>query len=195
MGFDVLIDSNMKPWLIEINQSPSFATDGKVDQMIKEKLMEDTFKLLNMSMERRQAYMEEQEKRNYEWLMNPYRKERLTPEEKDMKRLELDRKRHKVEDKLIKENKLGLELLYPLKKEDPEGEMKKCKHFIKKARQLQNQFIHGKVKLTFADKDFDRIINGDKQLECLQRRQQDRKGTISNKRQQEPKDFDTSMDF
>lgn len=37
--------------------------------------------------------------------------------------------------------------------------MKKYRQFIKKARQLQDEFTHGKVKLTFADKEFDRIVN------------------------------------
>ena len=45
--------SKLKPWLIEINQSPSFATDSAFDFGIKKRLMEDTFKLLNMSSERK----------------------------------------------------------------------------------------------------------------------------------------------
>ena len=43
LGFDVMIDSKLKPWLIEINQSPSFATDSAFDFRLKKKLMEDTF--------------------------------------------------------------------------------------------------------------------------------------------------------
>jgi tubulin polyglutamylase TTLL9 len=48
-----MIDSNLKPWLIEINQSPSFATDSAFDFKLKKKLMEDTFKLLNLSIDRK----------------------------------------------------------------------------------------------------------------------------------------------
>jgi tubulin polyglutamylase TTLL6/13 len=35
LGLDVLIDSNLKPWLLEINQSPSFHTDGVIDKEVK----------------------------------------------------------------------------------------------------------------------------------------------------------------
>ena len=39
LGFDVLIDENCKPWLIEVNQSPSFKADSGLDRRIKEKLI------------------------------------------------------------------------------------------------------------------------------------------------------------
>ena len=35
LGFDVLIDEKLKPWLIEINHAPSFATDTPFDWKIK----------------------------------------------------------------------------------------------------------------------------------------------------------------
>ena len=34
-GFDVLLDSELKPWLMEVNLSPSMATDSPLDFRIK----------------------------------------------------------------------------------------------------------------------------------------------------------------
>jgi tubulin polyglutamylase TTLL6/13 len=47
LGFDILIDSKMKPWLIEVNHSPSFDTDTPLDYKIKHGLIKDTMKLVN----------------------------------------------------------------------------------------------------------------------------------------------------
>jgi len=47
-GFDVLIDSDLKPWLLEVNLSPSLATDSPLDLHIKSELISDTFNLINV---------------------------------------------------------------------------------------------------------------------------------------------------
>ena len=42
-----MIDSKKKCWLIEINSSPSLATETSLDETIKKALIRDTFQLLN----------------------------------------------------------------------------------------------------------------------------------------------------
>ena len=42
-GFDILIDRNLKPWLLEINVSPSLSSSSPLDKMIKNALMTDVF--------------------------------------------------------------------------------------------------------------------------------------------------------
>jgi tubulin polyglutamylase TTLL5 len=48
LGFDVLIDSNLKPWLLEVNLSPSLATDSPLDAYIKSNLLADMFNLIGL---------------------------------------------------------------------------------------------------------------------------------------------------
>jgi len=47
-GFDVLIDSDLKPWLVEINLSPSLACESPIDMTIKSQLLADTFTLIGV---------------------------------------------------------------------------------------------------------------------------------------------------
>ena len=45
-GFDILVDSNLKPWLLEVNMSPSLNTDSPIDMKIKSNLLCDLFTLV-----------------------------------------------------------------------------------------------------------------------------------------------------
>ncbi|XP_032998378.1 tubulin polyglutamylase TTLL5 isoform X6 [Lacerta agilis] len=45
-GFDVLIDSSLKPWLLEVNLSPSLACDAPLDLKIKASMISDMFTLV-----------------------------------------------------------------------------------------------------------------------------------------------------
>ncbi|XP_071149043.1 tubulin polyglutamylase TTLL7-like isoform X1 [Mytilus edulis] len=69
LGFDVLLDRNLKPWLLEINRSPSFGTDEKIDWDIKSALIENTIKLLNIKVSDKRrninAQKQEAQKRLY----------------------------------------------------------------------------------------------------------------------------------
>ena len=46
LGFDIIIDQDMKPWLLEVNHTPSFQTDSTLDFQIKQTLLIDTIILL-----------------------------------------------------------------------------------------------------------------------------------------------------
>ena len=54
-----MIDKRFRPWLIEVNQSPSFATDSPLDYKIKKAVLTDTFKMLNLSHKKRTKIVEE----------------------------------------------------------------------------------------------------------------------------------------
>jgi len=63
LGFDVMIDKKFKPWLIEVNQSPSFATDSPLDYMTKKAVLADAFKMLNCSVKKRKKIMKSMAKK------------------------------------------------------------------------------------------------------------------------------------
>jgi len=46
LGFDVLIDQELKPWLMEVNLSPSLACDSPIDLKIKHQCFLDTLNLI-----------------------------------------------------------------------------------------------------------------------------------------------------
>ena len=48
-GFDIMLDVDLKPWLIEVNHSPSFCTDSPLDYNIKKNLLRDTLHILKLS--------------------------------------------------------------------------------------------------------------------------------------------------
>ncbi|CAG5109197.1 Similar to Ttll2: Probable tubulin polyglutamylase TTLL2 (Mus musculus) [Cotesia congregata] len=47
-GFDVLIDADLKPWLLEVNISPALGNDCEVDFEVKKPLLHDLFDLLGL---------------------------------------------------------------------------------------------------------------------------------------------------
>jgi len=54
-----MFDSKLKPWLIEVNHSPSFGNDTPLDNKVKLDLITDTFKLLNLSLKRKKKLKRE----------------------------------------------------------------------------------------------------------------------------------------
>jgi len=48
LGFDIILDSKLKPWLLEINHTPSFQTDTPLDQRIKHNVIKEALLLMNI---------------------------------------------------------------------------------------------------------------------------------------------------
>lgn len=46
-GFDIMLDAELRPWLIEVNFSPSLGGDSTTDQTVKEGLIEDVIDTLD----------------------------------------------------------------------------------------------------------------------------------------------------
>ena len=45
-GFDVIIDAKLRPWLLEVNVSPSLSSSSPLDKQIKTTLLSDTLYLI-----------------------------------------------------------------------------------------------------------------------------------------------------
>ncbi|CAE8662814.1 unnamed protein product [Polarella glacialis] len=54
-GFDVLVDDELKPWLLEVNLSPSMQAESPLDWQIKSSLAADTFNIVGVAQCDRQA--------------------------------------------------------------------------------------------------------------------------------------------
>ena len=47
-GFDVLLDENLKPWVLEVNMMPSLACDSELDFSIKAPLIADALNIVGI---------------------------------------------------------------------------------------------------------------------------------------------------
>jgi tubulin polyglutamylase TTLL4 len=48
-GFDVLIDSKLKPWILEVNVCPSLSSSSPLDRKIKHSLLADTLNIVGIN--------------------------------------------------------------------------------------------------------------------------------------------------
>ena len=46
LGFDIMLDTNMKPWLLEVNSSPAMSMETDVDHVVKPALIRDAVNLV-----------------------------------------------------------------------------------------------------------------------------------------------------
>ena len=51
-----MLDHKLKPWLLEVNASPSFNLDTKLDKFVKMQLINDTFKIIEANFSSKQKY-------------------------------------------------------------------------------------------------------------------------------------------
>ena len=60
LGFDILVDECYKPWLLEVNLSPSLGTDTQLDFKVKGALIADLFTLVGLQNEEMQNSIKSQ---------------------------------------------------------------------------------------------------------------------------------------
>lgn len=114
LGFDVILDKHMKPWLLEVNSQPSYNMDTPLDKMIKVNLIKCTFKLLNISQNDRKI-VKMMEK--FEYGKRGHRPE-VEQTKIDNERKEFYRKYFEKREKYENENLGDYEKIYPWENEE-----------------------------------------------------------------------------
>ncbi|XP_021023709.1 tubulin polyglutamylase TTLL13 isoform X3 [Mus caroli] len=81
LGFDILLDHKLKPWLLEVNHSPSFTTDSRLDREVKDALLCDAMNLVNLRGCDKKKVIEEDKRRVKERLFPCHQQPRETRRE------------------------------------------------------------------------------------------------------------------
>ncbi|XP_017041877.1 tubulin polyglutamylase TTLL13 [Drosophila ficusphila] len=63
LGFDILVDWKLKPYILEVNHSPSFHTNEQVDREVKRPLIRDTLNLVSTVLADKKQILREDRKR------------------------------------------------------------------------------------------------------------------------------------
>ena len=141
LGFDILLDHKLKPWLLEVNHAPSFSTDTPFDLKIKSALLTDTFHLLKLDTAKRLSYERKKLLQSQVRLVaSKLGTARLTREEKLAKKAKKMKKRDEYE----LHNLGNYERIYPTSES--------YEHYIKAAAESWDGFTNGKKKKLAASK-------------------------------------------
>eukprot|EP00347_Sterkiella_histriomuscorum_P011690 403371481 len=136
LGFDIFFDDKLKPWILEVNHSPSFSTDSPLDFKIKKNLISDTIRLLNLSYTKKQMYKKQKQIEFQKRALKG--KPRITQEERETIR----QKRIKKRDNFEKKNLGDYDLIFPSEKDTQEDYQK----FLSFAKVAWEDFNQGSFK-------------------------------------------------
>uniref|UniRef100_A0A8D2J7N3 Tubulin tyrosine ligase like 7 n=1 Tax=Varanus komodoensis TaxID=61221 RepID=A0A8D2J7N3_VARKO len=98
LGFDILLDRKLKPWLLEINRAPSFGTDQKIDYDVKKGVLLNALKLLNIRPSDKRKNLAKQKAEAQKRLYGQGSMKRLSPVSSDWEkqRRSLERRREEL---------------------------------------------------------------------------------------------------
>ena len=54
-----MLDQKLKPWMLEVNHTPSFGADTQTDEAVKRGLLRNTLEIIQMSVEHRKKIANE----------------------------------------------------------------------------------------------------------------------------------------
>ena len=70
LGFDIMLDEKLQPYLIEVNHLPSFGTDAPLDKAIKSKVIEQAMSVVQAKPDDRRMYEKAQRHKSRHRLVN-----------------------------------------------------------------------------------------------------------------------------
>ncbi|XP_016850374.1 tubulin polyglutamylase TTLL7 isoform X2 [Anolis carolinensis] len=107
LGFDILLDRKLKPWLLEINRAPSFGTDQKIDYDVKKGVLLNALKLLNIRTSDKRKNLAKQKAEAQKRLYGQGSMKRLSPVSSDWEkqRRSLERRREELKETLAQVRK------------------------------------------------------------------------------------------
>ncbi|XP_039259951.2 tubulin polyglutamylase TTLL7-like [Styela clava] len=104
LGFDIFLDRKLKPWLLEVNRSPSFGTDERVDYDIKSGVVKDALRLLNIRSSDKSRNLAQQKLEAQKRLLRPSHKRLVTSSSLSTaakRKLVLNRRKEELKERLI----------------------------------------------------------------------------------------------
>ncbi|EGV98615.1 Tubulin polyglutamylase TTLL7 [Cricetulus griseus] len=107
LGFDILLDRKLKPWLLEINRAPSFGTDQKIDYDVKRGVLLNALKLLNIRTSDKRKNLAKQKAEAQKRLYGQNSIRRLSPGSSDweQQRHQLERRKEELKERLVQVRK------------------------------------------------------------------------------------------
>ncbi|XP_060737710.1 tubulin polyglutamylase TTLL7 [Tachysurus vachellii] len=107
LGFDIILDRKLKPWLLEINRAPSFGTDQKIDYDVKRGVLLNALKLLNIraSDKRRNLAQQKAEAQRRLYGQGTMKKLAAGSSEWEKQRLTLERRKEELKERLAQVRK------------------------------------------------------------------------------------------
>ncbi|XP_058494749.1 tubulin polyglutamylase TTLL7 isoform X1 [Solea solea] len=107
LGFDIILDRKLKPWLLEINRAPSFGTDQKIDYDVKKGVLLDALRLLNIraSDKKRNLAQQKAEAQRRLYGHGSVKKLSATSSDWEKQRHTLERRREELKERLAQVRK------------------------------------------------------------------------------------------
>ncbi|KAL4454548.1 hypothetical protein ABPG74_021753 [Tetrahymena malaccensis] len=113
LGFDIILDSHLKPWVLEVNHTPSFSTDTPLDSYIKKNTIRDSLKLMNCTCKAKNEIINQRKEIMQKRVLTG-KKVKYTPEEKLEEIKKAQQKRDEYEDKHLG----GFERIFPMEDDE-----------------------------------------------------------------------------